>query len=193
MSQKHCALAALLALAACGSSDKPRQAPPHPAAASDTAGAVDTTVLGAMRVRMADTLLTLAEGSRRTTVPLPDYINSSGGYRHALLDARRNARGERFLLLRTRGESRPGAPDGRCAAGQETNIVWLALDSALNVEKARSVLVGSCLQMRQPLTRRDDFAIALYASGDSVTVVTYDSIAPERGIQIATALDTTTR
>ena len=171
-------------LAACGSS-----APPVA-----TRGGVDTTVLETVRVRMADTLLTLSNGQKRITVPLTDLINSSGGYQHALLDARRGSDGYAYLLARTTGESRAGGGEGHCGAGEETDLVWTAVDSALQVVKTRAVLVASCLRSREPVGAATELAgepwsIAFYIPGDSVTTVTYDRRAPERGIQTTTAPD----
>lgn len=171
-------------LAACGSSAPPMAAP----------GAVDTTVLETVRVRMADTLLTLSNGSARTTVPLTDLINSSGGYQHALLDARRGSDGYAYLLARTTGQSRAGGGEGHCGAGEETDLVWTAVDSAMRAVKTRAVLVASCLRSREPVGQTTELAgepwsMSFYIPGDSVTTVTYDRRAPELGLQTTTAPD----
>lgn len=157
-------LLGLLSLAACGSS---RQA--------------------TLNVQAADTLLTLSDGQGRTTVPLTDLINSSGGYRHQVLDVRRGSDGRSYLLLRTTGQSRAQGGEERCGAGEETDVVWMAVDPGPRVAKSQAVTVASCLRMREPVVASTDpWSFAFHIPGDSVTTATYDRDAPERGIQLST-------
>jgi hypothetical protein len=193
--------AAVLSVAAiaasCGPDTPAREhAPASPSAASPSASRVDTLV-GQVRVMVADTLLTLSRDGVRTEASLQEYINSSGGYAHRLLDARMGGDGV-YLLIRTRGASRPDSPDGRCGAGQETNVTWLQADSALRVVKGHTVLPASCLRSHDPVSGTDELtgeplSIAFHIPGDSITTASYDRRFPERGLRVTTAPDTTAR
>ena len=156
---------------------------------------VDTTLFGSVRVILEDTTLTMADGRTRTTTSLVEHINSSGDYRHTLLDAHRSGDGRIYLLIRTTGLSRPHAPGGHCGAGEETNLVWAAVDPALRLAKAQSALVASCLRTREPLGSSTELAgepwsITSYIPGDSLTTVSFDRRHPERGMRVMTVPDT---
>ena len=194
-------LAAVLAIAAgaaaCGP-DAPagEQAPAAAPPTLPAAARVDTAA-AAVRVVVADTLLTLSRDGARTAASLQEYINSSGGYAHRLLDARQGD-GGLFLLIRTRGASRPDQPEGRCGAGEETNVTWLQVDSALRVVRGQTVLPASCLRTHEPVGGSDELtgeplSIAFHIPGDSVTTASYDRRFPERGLRVTTVADTTAR
>ncbi|HEX8208719.1 MAG TPA: hypothetical protein VF584_00935 [Longimicrobium sp.] len=171
---------------------------PAPAASSaphgPPASRVDTTLFGSMRVVLEDTTLTLSDGRARTTTPLLEHINSSDDYRHTLLDAQRSGDGWIYLLIRTTGLSRPNAGSGYCAAGEETDLVWAAVDPALRVARAQSALISSCLRTRDPLDdsielRGEPWSITSYIPGDSLTTVSFDRRHPELGLRVTTVPD----
>ena len=218
------AVAAVLAgAAACGSAapDKPAQgaASEKAAAASAAPGSlpasvpaqaanpaphappssrVDTTLFGTLRVILEDTTLTVSSGRTRTTTSLMEHVNSSADYRHTLLDAQRSGDGWIYLLIRTTGASRPQAPSGFCGAGEETDLVWAAVDPALRVARAQSALIASCLRTRDPLgdsveLAGEPWSITSYIPGDSLRTVSFDRRRPERGLQTVTVADTARR
>lgn len=204
-------IAALAGAAACGSPapDKPAHGvetaavvSPAPdtlpsgveAPASGTAQ-VDTTLFGSVRLILADTTLTLSDGRRRTTTSLMEHVNSSGDYTHTLLDAQRSGDGWIYLLIRTTGLSRPHAPNGHCGAGEETDLVWAAVDPALRVAKAQSAPIASCLRTRAPRDNSiemtgEPWSITSYIPGDSLTTTSYDRRHPESGLRMSTVADT---
>jgi hypothetical protein len=172
-------------------------APAAAPAALPSATRVDTLV-GTVRVAVADTLLTLSDGRSRTTNSLQEYINSSGEYAHRLLDARRSGEGALYLLIRTSGMSRPENPNAQCGAGDETNITWLQVDSTLRVVKGQTVLVASCLRSHEPVGGSDELtgeplSIAFHIRGDSIATASYDRRFPERGLRVTAVPDTTAR
>lgn len=213
--QTTVAVAAVLAGAgACGSPapEKPAQGvametavAASPARDSVTSGAeapapgtpqVDTTLFGSVRLILADTTLAPSEGRRRTTTSLMEHVNSSGDYSHTLLDAQRSGDGWIYLLIRTTGLSRLHAPNGYCGAGEETDLVWAAVDPALRVAKAQSAPVLSCLRTRTPRDHSlemsgEPWSIASYIPGDSLTTISFDRRHPERGLRMTTVQDTT--
>jgi hypothetical protein len=159
---------------------------------------VDTTLFGSVRVILEDTTLTLSDGRTRTTTSLLDHINSSDDYRHTLLNAQRSGDGWIYLLIRTTGLSRPHTPNGYCGAGEETDLVWTAVDPALRVVKAQSALIASCLRTRDPLDDKIELAgepwsITSYIPGDSLMTTSYDRRQPEHGLRMTTVPDTTRR
>jgi hypothetical protein len=172
---------------------------PAPAVSSDLhappASHVDTTLFGSVRVVLEDTTLTLSDGRARTTASLLEHVNSSGDYRHTLLDAQRSGEGWIYLLIRTTGLSRADGGSGYCAAGEETDLVWAAVDSALRVARAQSALIASCLRTRDPLDdsielRGEPWSITSYIPGDSLRTVSFDRRHPERGMRVTTVPDT---
>jgi hypothetical protein len=172
---------------------------PAPAVSSAPHGApasrVDTTLFGTVRVVLEDTTLALSDGRARTTTSLLEYINSSGDYRHTLLDVQRSGEGWIYLLIRTTGLSRADGGSGYCAAGEETDLVWAAVDPALRVARAQSALISSCLRTRDPLDdsvelRGEPWSITSYIPGDSLRTVSFDRRHPERGMRVTTAPDT---
>lgn len=192
------AVLSIAAAASCGA-DTPssEHAPAAAPATLPSASRVDT-VVGTVRVVVADTLLTLSKDGVRTEASLQEYINSSGDYEHRLLDARRSGEGGLYLLIRTWGLSRPENPSGYCGAGDETNVTWLQADSALRVVKGQTVLVASCLRSHDPVRGTDELtgeplSIAFHIPGDSITTASYDRRFPERGLRVTTAPDTTAR
>jgi hypothetical protein len=196
--------AAVLSIAAAASCGPDTPSSEHaPAAGAPSGGAapaagVDTTVAGSVRVLVADTLLTLSKDGVRTEASLQEYVNSSGGYSHRLLDARTGDDKALFLLIQTRGASRPDSPEGRCGAGEETNVTWLQVDSALRVVKGQTVLPASCLRAHEPAgggaeLASEPLSIAFHIPGDSITTASYDRRFPERGLRVTTAPDTTAR
>lgn len=171
---------------------------PAPAASAapqaPQASRVDTTLFGSVRVVLEDTTLTLSDGRARTTTSLLEHVNSSDDYRHTLLDAQRSGDGWIYLLIRTTGLSRPNAGSGYCAAGEETDLVWAAVDPALRVAKAQSALISSCLRTRDPLDnsielRGEPWSITSYIPGDSLRTVSFDRRHPERGMRVTTVPD----
>lgn len=159
---------------------------------------VDTTVAGSVRVMVADTLLTLSGNGVRTEASLQEYINSSADYAHRLLDAQTGDEKALFLLIQTRGASRPDSPEGRCGAGEEKNVTWIQVDSALRVVEGQTVLVASCLRSHDPVRGSDELtgeplSVAFHIPGDSITTASYDRRSPERGLRVTTAPDTTVR
>jgi hypothetical protein len=148
-----------------------------------------------VRVTLEDTTLTISDARARTITSLLEHVNSSADHKHTLLDAQRSGDGWIYLLIRTTGMSRPHAPNGYCGAGEETDLVWAAVDPALRVAKAQSALIASCLRTRDP---RDDsielsgepWSITSYIPGDSVTTTSYDRRHPERGLRMTTVPDT---
>jgi hypothetical protein len=157
---------------------------------------VDTTLFGMLRVVLEDTTLTLSSGRTRTTTSLLEHVNSSGDYKHTLLDAQRSGDGWTYLLVRTTGASSPHAPNGYCGAGEETDLVWAAVDPALRVAKTQSALVASCLRTRDPLgdsieLSGEPWSVTSYIPGDSLRTVSFDRRHPERGLRTVTVADTT--
>jgi hypothetical protein len=162
------------------------------------AAARDTVTRTAVQVTVVDTILTLARGTSRTTISLGEHVNGSGEYSSSILDQRRGGDGRLYLLVRTVGGSRPHDPHGRCGAGEETNIIWLAVDPAMRVAGTKSVLVESCILAHQPVSKSaeltgEPWSISFYIPGDSITTASYDRRNPERGLRVATVPDTTTR
>lgn len=209
----------LAAVAACGSTppDKPVQgaageqpavtrpasdslassapAPANAAPHAPPSSRVDTTLFGTMRLVLEDTTLTLSSGRTRTTTSLLEHVNSSADYKHTLLDAQRSGDGWIYLLIRTTGASRPHTPTGFCGAGEETDLVWAAVDPALRVARAQAALVASCLRTRDPLgdsieLTREPWSITSYIPGDSLRTVSFDRRRPDRGLRTVTVADT---
>jgi hypothetical protein len=172
---------------------------PAPAVSSDPhappASRVDTTLFGSVRMVLEDTTLTLSDGRSRTTTSLLEHVNSSDDFRHTLLDAQRSGDGWIYLLIRTTGLSRADGGSGYCAAGEETDLVWAAVDPALRVARAQSALISSCLRTRDPLDdsielRGEPWSITSYIPGDSLRTVSFDRRHPERGMRVTTVPDT---
>lgn len=190
-------LSMVAAAASCGRDRPPREHAPQTGAVSGRGGPaprVDTTVAGGVRVVVEDTLLALSRGEVRREASLQEYINSSGRYAHRLLDARAGGDGALYLLIRTRGASRVDSPEGRCGAGEETNVTWLQVDSALRVVKGQTVLPASCLRAHEPAGGAAELAgepmsIAFHIPGDSITTASYDRRFPERGLRVTTVAD----
>jgi hypothetical protein len=156
---------------------------------------VDTTLFGTVRVVLEDTTLTLSSGRTRTTTSLLEHVNSSADYRHTLLDAQRSGDGWIYLLVRTTGASRPHTPNGFCGAGEETDLVWAAVDPALRVAKAQAALIASCLRTRDPLgdsieLTGEPWSVTSRIPGDSLRTVSFDRRHPERGLRTVTVADT---
>jgi hypothetical protein len=156
---------------------------------------VDTTLFGSVRLILEDTTLTVSDGRTRTTASLLEHVNSSDDYRHTLLDAQRSGEGWIYLLIRTTGLSRPHAGSGYCAVGDETDLVWAAVDPALRLAKAQSALIASCLRTRDPLDdsielRGEPWSITSYIPGDSLMTASYDRRHSERGLRMTTVPDT---
>jgi hypothetical protein len=173
---------ALCAVAAC------RDAAPDAAAAPRAADTV--------RVTVRDTLVTLARGTARSTISLGESINSAGGFASTLLDRRWGGDGRFYLLVETTGLSRPHAPHGLCGAGEEMDITWLAVDSAMQLRKRETVLVESCLQNRVPVSASakrtgEPWSTSFHIPGDSIRTASYDRRHPERGLRVTTEPDTT--
>lgn len=155
---------------------------------------VDTTLFGSVRVVLEDTTLTLSDGRSRTTTSLLEHVSSSDDYRHTLLDAQRSGDGWIYLLIRTTGLSRADAGSGYCSAGEETDLVWAAVDPALRVARAQSALISSCLRTRDPLDdsielRGEPWSITSYIPGDSLRTVSFDRRHPDRGMRVTTVPD----
>jgi hypothetical protein len=167
----------------------------NPAPHGPPSSRVDTTLFGTVRVVLQDTTLTLSSGRTRTTTSLLEHVNSSADYRYTLLDAQRSGDGWIYLLIRTTGASSPHSPNGFCGAGEETDLVWAAVDPALRVARAQAALIASCLRTRDPLGDSTELAgepwsITSYIPGDSLRTVSFDRRHPERGLRTVTVADT---
>lgn len=90
------------------------------------------------------TTLKLSSNHVENSIDLKPYVSGGGDCRFAVLFPGRHA-GFSYLLLDATSQSNPGG-EGPCARGTEQNLIWLKLDSKLQVQDAKSVLVESCLQ-----------------------------------------------
>jgi hypothetical protein len=99
--------------------------------------------------------------------------------------------GRRYLLLELSSDSNPDRPDGQCGAGEETMLVWLAVQPPYRVVDSQAFLSESC---RQTVERSSAPASAtaplewrfVATANDGVErdyLVTFDRLAPERGLR----------
>lgn len=100
-----------------------------------------------------------------------------------------------YVLLSVGRASRPGAPSGRCAAGEEHDLVWLAFDASRTLVDHAREAYQSCLsglEMTHPPapmlwpedvdgTRLD---VGVMTHDGEERHLHYDTSAPSRGIQV---------
>jgi hypothetical protein len=102
-----------------------------------------------------------------------------------------NKNGKKYLLFRLGGLSKPES-DGRghCGAGIEEELVWMEIDSNLNILRVQTYLINSCIYNYDSLTEDSswhDHIFQLegsyYTSGnEKIFQISYDKSRPEKGL-----------
>lgn len=141
--------------------------------------------------------LLLADGARRKPLKLARIAGVDGAIeRRALLADSGPNRGPgelRYLLIEVDSASRAERTQGHCGAGIETDLVWLALDPALQVRKHDAYRVASCLLSIEPGERTaaadGSLRVSLLRPGrdgepDREVTVRYDAADPGQGLQV---------
>ncbi|ALN63576.1 hypothetical protein GLA29479_2710 [Lysobacter antibioticus] len=143
--------------------------------------------------------LLLIDGARRKPLKLARITDVDGVVeRRALLADSGNGHGHgpgelRYLLIEVDTASRADRTQGHCGAGIETDLVWLALDSSLQVRKHDAYRIASCLQSIEAGERvaaaDGSLRVSLLRPGrdgepDREVTVRYDAADPSQGLQV---------
>jgi hypothetical protein len=145
------------------------------------------------------TTVKITSDTTNSVVELKPYLDARGDYEYRIFFVNRRE-SSFYALLNVSGKSQTGE-SGSCAKGLERNIVWLKLDSSLQPQEVRSVLVESCLKnidSHDWCTFSGNRLTAHYVSssvmGDADEIkmkqmqssLSYDSDHPEAGVSIET-------
>lgn len=130
--------------------------------------------------------LLLAQPGNCALLDLKDRIHAEGGI--SITPVLKAVEGDStYLVLEASGDSRwPGGSTG-CGAGTESDLIWIKLDSALNVQALDSVHFESCwaqIEVQSHLmgTRRMEVRFAQHMEGaDEITRVILDLTKPQEG------------
>ncbi|MGO1003365.1 hypothetical protein [Lysobacter sp. CA196] len=141
--------------------------------------------------------LLLVEGAKRKPLKLARITDLDGVVerRAVLADSGHNPGpgALRYLLIEVDSASRADRSQGHCGAGIETDLVWLALDAALQVRKHDAYRIASCLQSIKPGERvaaaDGSLRVSLLRPGrdgepDREVTVRYDAADPSQGLQV---------
>jgi len=90
------------------------------------------------------TTVKISSDTTNSVVELKPYLDARGDYEYRIFFVNRRE-SSFYALLNVSGKSQTGE-SGSCAKGLERNIVWLKLDSSLQPQEVKSVLVESCLK-----------------------------------------------
>lgn len=94
-----------------------------------------------------------------------------------------------YLVLTLTSSSGAGNPMGRCGAGTEVSLLWLALTPDFHVRQAQARLIESCWHdllpdpcpLMEPPADGGTDACAFSAAGKPQPTLTFDPTHPERG------------
>ncbi|MGJ7904356.1 hypothetical protein [Lysobacter sp. 1R34A] len=137
--------------------------------------------------------LWLVDGARRKPLKLSRITDVDGTLERRALLADSGPGEPRYLLIEVDIASRADRTQGRCGAGTETDLVWLALDAALQVRKHDAYRIASCLQSIEPGERvaaaDGSLRVSLLRPGrdgepDREVTVRYDAADPGQGLQV---------
>lgn len=139
--------------------------------------------------------LLLVDGARRKPLKLARITDVDGVVeRRALLaDSGHGPAELRYLLIEVDTASRSDRTQGHCGAGIETDLVWLALDAALQVRKHDAYRIASCLQSieagERVVAADGSLRVSLLRPGrdgepDREVTVRYDAADPSQGLQV---------
>jgi hypothetical protein len=145
------------------------------------------------------TTLKVSADHVENSIDLKPYISSSGPCEMRVLFPGRHE-GLDYLLLDVTSQSSADST-GPCARGTEENLIWLKLDSNLQVQDTKSVLVESCLQNihgRHAYDQSDNGLMIKYVRTEVATEgadmhtrqyeseLSYDNDHPEAGMIVKT-------
>lgn len=139
--------------------------------------------------------LVLVDGARRKPLKLARITDVDGVVeRRALLaDSGHGPAELRYLLIEVDTASRADRTQALCGAGIETDLVWLALDSSLQVRKHDAYRIASCLQSieagERVVAADGSLRVSLLRPGrdgepDREVTVRYDAADPSQGLQV---------
>lgn len=137
--------------------------------------------------------LLLVDGARRKSLKLSRIAEVDGVVERRALLADSGPGEPRYLLIEVDTASRADRTQGHCGAGIETDLVWLALDAALQVRKHDAYRIASCLQSIEPGERvaaaDGSLRVSLLRPGrdgepDREVTVRYDAADPAQGLQV---------
>jgi hypothetical protein len=147
--------------------------------------------LGArLTMRWDEKSVTLYEGKQKHTIALNDEIDASEIDSVKLQSAKQSGN-HIYLLLDVTGPSRGrGAGGSFCGAGQESDLIWVQLDSKWSVEDIQSFLYYSCIHSVETLEEPSWTGPILEAKSDNYSdrveeTARYTLNKPENGIQIS--------
>lgn len=147
--------------------------------------------LGArLKLRWKGSTVYLREGAKEHELDVRDHFHAMG-LDKVVLQSAKEAGGSIYLLLDVTGPSKLPRDSHQCGAGDESDLIWLKLDSDWKVQDAKNFRYESCWSDISaddpPKWTGDTLKVSVFSAegGKSVSqVATYTYKHPEEGIKV---------